>query len=202
MALRAEKCQQCLEQGKNLKPLTPKAKLGPLPTLKETNEKIQLYFLGPISDSSNPNTELYIVASVNQFSRYPSALVHTNCNSQTALYFLNNYWSFHGITRSKCFDQAQAFKSTAFEIYCKDKKIKLILFPTHNHRASGRAERLIQTLKSRLASMNMDTMRNKITVAKKFSEIIESIRLIPNQEKKLLSKHTSGDPKIQNNLTC
>ena len=57
IALRAENCRQCLEQRRNRKPLTPEAKLGPLPILKEPSEEIQLDFTGPIKDSSNPNIE-------------------------------------------------------------------------------------------------------------------------------------------------
>ena len=180
IALRAEKCRQCLDQGKNLKPSIPKAKLGPLPTLYEPNEQLQLDLAGPKTDSSNPNTEHYILASVDQFFRYPIAVVQTNFDAQTAIDFLNQCFSFHGITRSIGCDQAQAFKSRALEIFCEDKNNKLIFSPTHEHRASGMVGRLIQILKRRLASMNIDPMGTDYKLAEKISEIIESIKLIPN----------------------
>ena len=185
IALRAENCKQCLDQGKNLKPIISKSELGTLLKLSEPNEELQIDFAGPIVDTKNNNNEHYILAAVDRFSRYPSALVHTNCDTQTAIEFLNQYCKFHGIPRSIRCDQAQAFKSRAFEIYCKEKKIKLIFSPTHDHRASGMVERLIQTLKRRLATMNIDPIWDKTTIAEKITEIIESIRLIPNRITKI-----------------
>ena len=185
IALRAGNCKQCLDQGKNLKPIITKSELGTLPKLSEPNEELQLDFAGPIVDTKNNNNEHYILAAVDRFSRYPSALVHTNCDTQTAIEFLNQYSKFHGIPRSIRCDQAQAFKSRAFEIYCKEKNIKLIVSPTHDHRASGMVERLIQTLKRRLATMNIDLIWDNTTIAEKITEIMESIRLIPNRITKI-----------------
>ena len=153
----------------------PKSKLGQLPRLSEPNEEIQLDFAGLIVDTKSPNNEHYILAAVDRFSRYPSAIVHTNCDTQTAREFLNQYCTFQGIPRSILCDQAQAFKSRAFEIYCKGKNIKLIFSPTHDHRASGMVERLIQTLKRRIATMNIDPIGDNTTIVEKLSEIIESI---------------------------
>ena len=121
IALRAENCKQCLDQGKNLKPIITKSELGTLPKLSEPNEELQLDFAGRIVDTKNNNNEHYILAALDRFSRYPSPLVHTNCDTQTAIEFLNQYCKFHGIPRSIRCDQAQAFKSRAFEIYCKEK---------------------------------------------------------------------------------
>ena len=185
IALRAENCKQCLDQGKNLKPISPKSELGALPKLSEPNKEFQLDFAGPIVDTKNNNNEHYILAAVDRFSRYPSAIVHTNCDTQTATEFLNQYCKYHGIPRSIRCDQAQAFKSRAFEIYCKEKNIKLIFSPTHDHRASGMVERLIQTLKRSLATMNIDPIWDNTNIAEKITEIIESIRLIPNRETKI-----------------
>ena len=129
IALRAENFRQCLDRGNNLKPLIPKSNLGQLPKLSEPNEEIQLDFAGPIVDTKNPNNEHYILAVVDRYYRYPSAVVHTNCDTQTSIDFFNQYCTFHGIPRSIRCDQAQAFKSRVFKIYCKDKNIKLIVSP-------------------------------------------------------------------------
>ena len=40
IALRAENCKQCLDQGKNLKSIIPKSDLGALPKLSEPNEEL------------------------------------------------------------------------------------------------------------------------------------------------------------------
>ena len=185
IALRAENCKQCLDQGKNLKPVSPKSELGALPKLSEPNEELQLDFAGPVVDTKDNNNDHYILAAVDRFSRYPSAIVHTNCNTQTAIEFLNQYCRFHGIPRSIRCDQAQAFISRAFEIYCKEKNIKLIFSSTHDHRASGMVDCLIQTLKRRLATKNIDPIWDNTTIAEKIKEIIESIRLIPKRVTKI-----------------
>ena len=57
--------------------------------------------------------------------------------------------------------------------------------PTHDHCASGMVERLIQTLKRRLATMNINSMWDNTTIAERISEKIESIRLIPHSVTKI-----------------
>ena len=107
--LRAENCKQCTDQGKNLKPIIPKTNLGKLPKLLEPNQEIQLDFARPLPNESN--NEIYILVAIDRFSRYPSAVVHPNCDASTAIDFLQKYCEFHGIPRSIRCDQAQAFKS-------------------------------------------------------------------------------------------
>ena len=51
IALRAENCRQCLDQGKNLKPIKPKLELGVMPKLSEPNEDLQMDFAGPLLDT-------------------------------------------------------------------------------------------------------------------------------------------------------
>ena len=195
--LRAENCKQCTDQGKNLKPIIPKTDLGKLPKLLEPNQEIQLYFAGPLPNESN--NEIYILVAVDRFSRYPSAVVHPNCDASTAIDFLQKYCEFHGIPRSIRCDQAQAFKSKSFDVYCKNKNIKLIFSPTHDHRATGMVERLIQTLKRRLASMISDPIWSNTTIAEKISAIIESIKLIPNRVTKItpLEAHFGRPPNTE-----
>ena len=88
--------------------------------------------------------------------------------------------TFHVVPRSLRGDQAQAFKSKNFEIFCKDNNIKLILAPAGDHRGTGLVERMIQTIKRRLSAINIDPKWDKETLADKITNIIENIRLIPN----------------------
>ena len=64
---------------------------------------------------------------------------------------------------------------------------------------------MIQTLKRRLATVNIDPIWINTTIAEKISEIIESMRLIPNRVTKLLPFKTHfGRPKnteLSHNLT-
>ena len=112
-----QNCQPCIKIGKNLKPIIPKNKTSELPPLAEPNEEVQLDFAGPIIDEQRK--ESYIIASVDRYSRYPHAKVYHNCDAETAIEHLNQHINFHGIPRNIRCDQAQAFKSRQFEIYCK-----------------------------------------------------------------------------------
>ena len=69
------------------------------------------------------------------------------------------------MSRSSRCDQAQAFKAREFELYCKDKNIKLILAPAGDHRLTGTVERLIQTIKRRIAIMQSDSLWSYADVA-------------------------------------
>ena len=93
--------------------------------------------------------------------------------------------NFHGIPRSIRCDQAQAFKAREFEVYCKDKNIKLILAPAGDHRVAGMVERLIQTIKRRIAIMQPDPLWSNADLAQIVTKIIQSIRLIPNSVTKI-----------------
>ena len=176
-------CQPCIKIGKNLKPIIPKSHLANLPPLYEPNEEIQMDFAGPIIDEQNNDS--YILASVDRFSRYPHAKVYHNCDTDTAIKYLEKYIKFHGIPRNIRCDQAQAFKSRQFEIFCNNHNIKLILAPAGDHRANGMIERLIQTIKRRLSVLNNDPKWSKIKLADKITEIIQEIKLIPNTTTKI-----------------
>ena len=178
-----QNCQPCIKIGKNLKPIIPKSQLANLPPLYEPNEEIQMDFAGPILDEQNNDS--YILASVDRFSRYPHAKVYHNCDTDTAIKYLEKYTKFHGIPRNIRCDQAQAFKSRQFEIFCNNHNIKLILAPAGDHRANGMIERLIQTIKRRLSVLNNDPKWSKITLADKITEIIKEIKLIPNTTTKI-----------------
>ena len=147
-------------------------------------------FAGPLTNS---NKDTYILVTVDRYSRYPHAEIYKNCDKDTAINYLKDYKKFHGIPRSIRCDQAQAFKAKNFEIYCKDNNIRLILAPTGDHRGTGMVERLIQTLKRRLAAINVDNNWSKETLANKISAIIEN--------NKTYNKHNHKNHTIWSTLT-
>ena len=97
------------------------------------------------------------------------------------------------------YDQAQAFKAKNFEIFCKDNNIRLLLAPTGDHRGTGMVESLIQTVKRRLAAINVDTNWSKETLASNISAIIENVKLISNTTTKitLFEAHFGRKPNTQ-----
>ena len=170
--------------GKNLKAIQNKSQLRELPKLSEPNEEIQLDFAGPLLCSEHKD-DYYILVTVDSLTRYPHAQVYKNCDTETALKSLEEYCNFHGIPRSKSCDQAQAFKAREFELYCKDKNIKLILAPAGDHRATGMVKRLIQTIKRRIAIMQSPPLWSNADLAQIVTKIIQSIRIIPNSVTKI-----------------
>ena len=181
---KAKACRQCIDKGKNLKALIPKTQLGQLPSLTEPNQEIQMDFSGPITYKNNTQNN-YILVTVDRLSRYPNAETFHNCDTDTAIDYLERYCKVHGSPRSIRCDQEQAFKAKQFEIFCKNKNIKLILAPAGDHRGTGMVERLIQTLKRRLAVLDIDPMWSSETLSARIASVIENIRLIPDKTTKV-----------------
>ena len=180
----AQASRHCTEKGENLKPLISKSQVGKFPSLSEPNEEVQMNFAGPIPFKDNALSN-YILVTVNRLSRYPHAEVFNNCDSKTAIEYLDSYCKVHGIPRSIRCDQAQAFKAREFEIYCKNKNIKLILASAGDHRGTGMVERLIQTIKRRLAVLDIDPKWTLTTFSERVAITIENIRPIPNASTKV-----------------
>ena len=151
-------------------------------------------FAGPIT---NNNKDTYILVTIDRYSRYPHAETYNNCDTDTAISYLKEYIKFHGIPWSVRCDQAQAFNAKNFEIFCKENNIRLILAPTGDHRDTGMVERLIHTIKRRLAAINVDNNWSKET--SKISAIIESIKLITNTTTKItpFEAHFGRKPNTQ-----
>ena len=70
-------------------------------------------------------------------------------------------------------------------MFCKYNNIKLILAPTGDQRGTAMVKRLIQTIKRRLAAINIDTNCSKETLVDKISAKIENIKLVPNTTTKI-----------------
>ena len=112
----AQSCKHCIDKGKNLKPIIARTNLGSLPTLVEPNEEIQMDFAGPIPFKNNTQNN-YILVTVDRLSRHPHAEIFNNCDTNTAIEYLESYCKVHGIPRSIRCDQAQAFKAKEFDIF-------------------------------------------------------------------------------------
>ena len=179
----AQSCKHCIDKGKNLKRIIPRNNLGTLSQLTEANEGIQMDFAGPIPFKNNTQNN-YILLTVHR-SRFPHTETYHNCDINTAMEYLESYCKLHGIPRSLRCDQAQALKAKEFEFFCKNKNLKLNLVPAGDHRGTGLVERLIQTIKRRLALFDIEPNWSTVPLANRVANIIESIRLIPNPTKKI-----------------
>ena len=141
-------------------------------------------FAGPIPFKNNIQNK-YILVTVDRLSRFPNAETFNNCDTNTAIEYLESYCRLHGIPRSIRCDQAQAFDAKEFELFCKNRNIKLILATAGDHRGTGIVERLIQTIKRRLAVLDVDPNWSSVTPANRVANNIENIGLIPNSTTKI-----------------
>ena len=116
----------------------------------------------------------YILLIVDRLSQYPLAETFNNFDTDNAIDYLEHFCKVHGIPRtSKHCDRAQAFKAIEFELLCKNRNNKLILVTAGNLRGTGMVERLMQTVKLRLAVLDIDLIWNLETLSSRIASIIE-----------------------------
>ena len=175
------KCNPCVKIGKNLKSLIPSSKWAPLKLpwyqCKVPNEvpnEIQIDVGGPIDNEKNQ--EVYFLACIDRFSKFPTAEVFDRANADNILNFLQKYVFLHGILRSIRLDQARCQTGQQIKAFCNQNNIQLIEAPIHDHRAIGLVERLIQTIKNRLAYIKT-AAQNKFNLKASINSIIYQLRI-------------------------
>ena len=90
--------------------------------------------------------------------------------------FLQEYVLLHGIPRTIRLDQARCQTGQQIKTFCSQNNIQLIEAPIHDHRAIGLVERLIQTIKNRLACIKT-AARNQFNVKASINSIIYQLRI-------------------------
>ena len=64
-------CDQCLQEGKNLKCILKQKQVGKLPEVNKMNEEIALDFAGPFQNAKQGKK--YLLVSIGNFSGWPDA---------------------------------------------------------------------------------------------------------------------------------
>ena len=85
--------------------------------------------------------------------------------------FIQRYIFLHGVPRSIRLDQARCQTGQRIKIFYNQNNIQLIEAPIHDHRAIGLVERLIQTIKNRLACIKT-AARNQLNLKASISSLI------------------------------
>ena len=174
IATKTAKCNPCVKIGKNLKSIIPANKWAPLKLCKVPNGKIQIDFGGPIYNEKNQ--EIYFLACIDRFSKFPTAEVFDRANADNILKFFQEYVLLHGIPRAIRLDQARCQTGHQTKAFCSQNNIQLIEAPIHDHRAIGLVERLIQTIKDRLACIKT-AARNQFNMKASINSIIYQLRI-------------------------
>ena len=174
IATKTAKCNPCVKIGKNLKSIKPANKWAPLKLCKVPNEEIQIDFGGPIYIEKNQ--EIYFLACIDRFSKFPTAEVFDRAIADNVLKFLQEYVLLHGIPRTIRLDQARCQMGQKVKTFCSQNNIQLIEAPIHDHRANGLVERLIQTIKNSLDCIKT-AARNRFNVKASINSIIYQLRI-------------------------
>ena len=130
-------------------------------------------FGGPIYDEKNQ--EIYFLACIDRFSKFPTAEVFDRANGNNILKFLQEYVLLHGIPRTIILDQARCQTGQQVKTFCSQNNIQLIEAPIHDHRAIGLVERLKQTIKNRLACIKT-AAPNQFNVKASIISVIYQLR--------------------------
>ena len=87
--------QNCTVNGQNPKCVIPAKQFNPHIPCVEPNQEIQIDFGGPIFDEKG--YEVYFLAAIDRFSKYPTACIYDKANGPNVLKFLDMYIENHGI---------------------------------------------------------------------------------------------------------
>ena len=184
LPVKAIECKSCTAIGKNLKPVIPAKQFKAHTPCIVPNQKIQIDFAGPINNEKDH--EIYILTCIDRFSKYPSAELVDNAISSNVIKFLDNYIQIHGVPRSLRIDQARCLVGNQVKNFCTKNNIQLIPAPANDHRAIGLVERLIGTIKQRLACIKDASKEvNTFTIKAALKSIIYQLRICKHKTTKL-----------------
>ena len=100
------------------------------------------------------------------------------------------YIENHGIPRSIRLDQAKCLVGNQVKTFCNKNNIDIFDVPVNDHRAIGLVERLIQTIKNRLACIKGEKLPTHAFHVKHALKIIIYQLRICKQRTTKTSKHT------------
>ena len=170
--------------GKNLKSAILPKKFHPHIPCVERNREIRIDFGGPIFDEKG--TEVYFLPAIDRFSKYPTACIYDKANGPNILKLLDMYIENHGITRSIRLDQVKSLIANQVKTFCNKNNIEMIEAQANNHRAIGLKERLIQTIKNRLACIKVEkSSTNDFHVKHALKIIIHQLRISKQKTTKI-----------------
>ena len=184
LLVKAIECKSCTTIGKNLKSVIPAKQFKAHTPCIVPNQEIQIDFAGPINNEKEH--EIYILTCIDRFSKYPSAELVDNANASNVKKFLDNYIQLHGVPRSLRIDQARCLIGNQVKNFCMKNNITLIPAPANDHRAIGLVERLIGTIKQRLACIKEANKElNSFTIKAALKSIIYQLRICKHKTTKL-----------------
>ena len=127
LIVKATECKPCTVNGKTLKRVIPAKQFNSHTTCVEPNQEIQIDFGGPIFDEKG--NEVYFLAAIDSFSKYPAACIYDKANGPNVIKFLDMYIENNGIPRSIRLDQANRLVGNQVKTFCNKNNIDIIEAP-------------------------------------------------------------------------
>ena len=149
LIVKATECKPWTAIGENLKSVIPAKQFRPHIPCVEQNQEIQNDFGEPTFDERG--NEVYFLAAIDRFSKYPTECIYEKANGPNVLKFLDLYIEVHGVPRSIRLDQAKCLVGNQVKTFCARNNIQIIEAPVNDHRVIGFVEKIIQTITIRLA---------------------------------------------------
>ena len=123
---------------------------------------------------------------IDRFYKYCSIEIFDNANGSNVIKLLDNYIQIHGVPRSLRIDQARCLIGNQVKNFCTKNIITIIPAPANDHRAIGLVERLISTIKQRLACIKEANKElNSFTMKTALKTVIYRLRICKQKTNKL-----------------
>ena len=183
LLVRAIESKSCTAIGKNLTSIIPANKFQVHKPCIVPNQEIQIDFTGPINNERDH--EIYILTCIDRFSEYLYAEIFDNANASNVIKLLYSYIHIHGIPRSLQIYQARCLIGNQVKNFCT-KNITLIQAPANDQRARDLVERLISTIKQRLACIKEANKElNSFIIKAALKSFIYQLRICKHKTTKL-----------------
>ena len=144
---RCGECISCKMAGKDIKPLLPMTDINYLPPIEKLDQEIQLDLIGPIGFK---HRRLYILLSIDQYSRLPVACICEAPTRKTGKIFLEQYVTLIGLTQTIRTDKGTASTGKELRELCKSLNFSLIYGTPYIPTPPGLVESGIRTIKEYL----------------------------------------------------
>ena len=138
----SENCPSCRAAGKNPKIQIPLTEIKRLELSTEPNQDIRLDFAGPIKLKTRG--DVYILAAIDRFSKWPIAQICKNTDTRTVIKFLTNYCPDYKTPRPIRTDNGSCFKSKDFKEFCSGEYIIRNRYTSNLHIGTGLLESTIR----------------------------------------------------------
>ncbi|KAK3883863.1 hypothetical protein Pcinc_011831 [Petrolisthes cinctipes] len=144
----SDACQRTVDKGR-----IPKAKLGSMPIIDESFQRIAVDIVGPLEPRASDGSR-YILAIVVYATRYPEAVTLKSCDTVSVAEALLSVFSRVGMPREVLSDRGAQFTSEMMKEFLRLLSVKGLTTTPYHAMCNGLVERFNGVLKKMLRCMS------------------------------------------------